>query len=189
MPLLDKCFFSATDPLKPIPPTDTHPNCQIDPVLKHIMRVSKQCVVLGSNISIDEQDIGFQGQHRNKQRISYKPVRDGFLVDTLCSEGYTYSWYFRNQATPRQWMERGLSPLHNRVMSLLQQLPKSSANYQCGMDNLFTSAKFANVCYNGSGRKVMIHGVCQQSQGISKSIIQEVVTRKDVLREKGKVKV
>ena len=74
-------------------------------------------------------------------------------------------------------------------MSFLEQLPKSSANYQCDMDNLFTSAKFANVCYNGSGRKVMIHGACQQSQGIPKSIIQEVVTRKDVLREKRKVKV
>ena len=124
-----KCFFSATDLLKPIPPTDTHRNWKIDPVLKHTMRVSKQCVVLGSNISIDEQDIGFQGQHRDKQHISYKRVRDGFLVDALCSEGYTYSWYFRNQAAPRQWMERGLSPLHSRVMSLLQQLPKSSANY------------------------------------------------------------
>ena len=103
---------------KPIPPTNTHPNWKIDPVLKHIMWVSKQCVVLGSNISIDEQDIGFQGQHSDKQCISYKCVGDGFLVDALCSEGYTYSWYFRNQAAPRQWMKQGLSPLHSRVMSL-----------------------------------------------------------------------
>ena len=49
-----KCSFSATDPLKPIPPTDTYPNWKIDPVLKHVMQVSKQCVVLGINIRIDE---------------------------------------------------------------------------------------------------------------------------------------
>ena len=75
-----KCFFSATDPLKSIPPTNTHPSWKIDPVLKHIMWVSTQCVVLRSNISIDEQDIGFQGQHRGKQHISYKCVGEGFWL-------------------------------------------------------------------------------------------------------------
>lgn len=97
-----KAFFSATNPLKPIPPTDSHPNWKIDPVLKHMMMmISKKCVVLGSNISIDEQDIGFQGQHKDKQRISYKRVGDGFLVDALCSDGYTFTWYFRNQVSPK----------------------------------------------------------------------------------------
>ena len=86
-----KTFFSATDPLIPTPPTSTHPNWKIDPVLKHMMKVSKDAIKLGKSISIDEQDIGFQGQHKDKQRISYKRVGDGFLVDALCADGYTFS--------------------------------------------------------------------------------------------------
>ena len=81
-----KIFFSATDPLLPTPPTTTHPNWKIDPVLKHMMRVSKDAIILGKSISIDEQDIGFQGQHKDKQRISYKRVDDGFLVVALCAD-------------------------------------------------------------------------------------------------------
>ena len=54
-----KIFFSATDPLVPTPPTIAHPNWKIDPVLKHMMRVSKDAIKLGKSISIDEQDIGF----------------------------------------------------------------------------------------------------------------------------------
>ena len=184
-----KVFFSATNPLIPTPPTTTHPNWKIDPVLKHMMRVSKEAMILGKSISIDEQDIGFQGQHKDKQRISYKRVGDGFLVDALCADGYTFSWYFRNQAAPKMWTSKGLSPLHSRVMSLLQQLPKSTAFYSCGMDNLYISPKFAKICYNKSGRRVMIHGVCRPSRGIPQCIVQEKVTRKaDILRSKGTVK-
>ena len=184
-----KIFFSATDPLLPTPPTTTHPNWKIDPVLKHMMRVSKEVIILGKSISIDEQDIGFQGQHKDKQRISYKRVGDGFLVDALCADGYTFSWYFRNQTAPKMWTSKGLSPLHSRVMSLLQQLPKSTAFYRCGMDNLYISPKFAKICYNNSGKRVMIHGVCRPSRGIPQCIVQEKVTRKDdLLRSKGTVK-
>ena len=87
------------------------------------------------------------------------------------------------------WTSKGLSPLHSRVMSLLQQLPKSSAFYKCGMDNLYISPKFAKISYNNSGKKVMIHGVCCQSRGILQCILQDKVSRKeDLLRSKGTVK-
>ena len=185
-----KAFFSAVDPIKPTPPTTSHPNWKVDPCLKHMMRVSKQCICLGENISVDEQDIGFQGQHKDKQRITYKKVGDGFLVDALSSEGYTYTWYFRNQIAPKVWTDKGLSPLHSRVMSLFQQLPNKSKNYRCGMDNLFISPKFAKICLNQSGRRIMIHGVCRENRGIPKNIIQQKVTKKeDIIKHKGTVKV
>ena len=184
-----KAFFSATNPLQSTPPTSTHPNWKIDPCLKHMMRVSKECICLGQIISVDEQDIGFQGQHRDKQRINYKKVVDGFLLDALSSDGYTFSWYFCNQLAPKTWIDKGLSPLQSRVMSLLQQLPKNIANYRCGMDNLLICPKFAKVCMNDSGRRVMIHGVCRKSRGIPKCITQQEVTRKeDLLQCKNTVK-
>ena len=184
-----KAFFSAADPLKPVPPTTSHPNWKVDALLKHMMRVSKEVVCIGQDISVDEQDIGFQGRHRDKQRISYKKVGDGFLVDALSADGYTFTWYFRHQQAPPQWIEKGLSPLHSRVMSRFQQLPENTKNYKCGMDNLFISAKFAKICLLHTGRRVMIHGVCRQSRGIPKCIHQEVVTHKDdLLRAKGTVR-
>ena len=184
-----KAFLSGTDPIKPVPPTTSHPNWKVDPLLKHMMRVSKEAIVMGQNISVDEQDIGFQGRHSDKQRISYKKVGDGFLVDALSADGYTFTWYFRNQRAPSEWTEKGLSPLHSRVMSLLQQLPDKTKNYKCGMDNLFMSAKFAKICYLHTGRNVMIHGVCRPSRGVPKCVYQEAVTQKDaLLRAKGTVK-
>ena len=69
-----KAFFAAVNPIKPTPPTTSHPNWKVDPCLKHMMRVSKECICLGENVSVDEQDICFQGQHKDKQRITYKKV-------------------------------------------------------------------------------------------------------------------
>ena len=37
-----------------------------------MMRVSKEAILIGQSISIDEMDIGFQGQHQDKQRVNYK---------------------------------------------------------------------------------------------------------------------
>ena len=57
-----------------------------------MIRVSKECMFIGRDISCDEQDIPFQGQHKDKQRVTSKKVGDGFLLDVLCVDGYTYSF-------------------------------------------------------------------------------------------------
>ena len=82
-------------------------------------------------------------------------------MDALCNEGYTYSWYFINQLASRKWIDYGLSPLHGRVMSLLEQLPGKTGNYICGIDHLFNSPKFAKQAFIESGKDVMTHGVCR----------------------------
>ena len=173
-----KEFFSATDPIIPTPSTNTHPNWRVDPCLKHFSRVSKECIYIGRSIGCDKQDIGFQGRHRDKQQVTFKNMGDGFLLDALCADGYTYSFYFINQAAPKSWTEKGLSPLHAQFMSLIGQLLDDTRNYVCGMDNLYISPKFENIMLNQSGRRVMIHGVCRPSRGIPKCIVQDTVTQK-----------
>ena len=88
-----------------------------------MIQVSKGAIFIDRDISIDKQDIIFQGKYTDKQMITYKKAGDGFLVDTLCSDGCTYTWYFRKQTAPKNWIDKGVSPLHTRVISLLQQLP------------------------------------------------------------------
>ena len=163
-----KAFFAGVNLILPTPSTSTHPNWKIDPLLKHMRRVSQDAIHIGRYISIDKQVIGFQGWHKDKQSVTFKKAGDGFLVDALCADGYTYAWYFRNQLAPKCWTDKELSPLHAWVMDLVWQLP--DRNYKCGMENLFMSPKFAKISKNDSGKGIMIHGVCRVSRGIPNCI-------------------
>ena len=146
-------------------------------------------MIPGKYGSVDEQDIGFQGNHPDKQRIGFKRKGDGFLVDTYCLKGgYTYSFYLRNHPSPKKFLEKNYSPLHSRVLSLFEQLP--SQNYKVGLDDLFISARFAKAS-EMLPQKVMIHGVARQKgRGVPKCVEQEVVASKNLLHKvRGTVKV
>ena len=172
-----KCFFTSVDPIPQTPSRDTHPNWKVHPFLKHTLQVSKEAVFMGRNLSCDEQTIGFQGNHKDKQRITYKKEGDGFLADCICSDGYTFSFHFRHQQASEKIMKTfGCSPLHARVLGLISQLPDKY--YTLGMDNLYNSAKLCRLCY-GMDQKVMVHGVTRPSlRGIPPAIKQEEVKRK-----------
>ena len=60
-----------------------------------------------------EQTVGFKGNHADKQRISYKREGDGFLIDTLCEDGYMYTIYARNMPAPKKYIDRKISPLNS----------------------------------------------------------------------------
>jgi len=59
--------------------------------------------LLGEKDSVDEQTIGFRGRHEDKLRITYKKEGDGFQCDALCDDGFTYSFYFRNELPPTDY--------------------------------------------------------------------------------------
>ena len=44
------------------------------------MRVAKYGIHISQSISVDEMDISFQGQHKDKQRVAYKKGGDGFFI-------------------------------------------------------------------------------------------------------------
>ena len=75
-------------------------------------QVSMQAMVLPEYISADEQTIGFHGASEFKSRITFKKTGDGFQADSLCSNGYTFTFYFRHQKAPQIYIDKGLSPLH-----------------------------------------------------------------------------
>ena len=92
-----KAFFTSVNPTKNQGNRNTHPNWKVHPLLIHMLAVSKEVVFLGRHLSCDEQTVAFKGNHKDKQRITYKREGDGFLVDCICSDGYTYCFFFRHQ--------------------------------------------------------------------------------------------
>ena len=107
-----KCCFACQDPKLPIPPRETHPNFKVDEYFRHIQLIFRYTWMPGRNLSGDEQTMGFKGRHPDKMRITYKKEGDGFQCDCICDNGYTFTFYFRNQPAPKRWLDQGLSPLH-----------------------------------------------------------------------------
>ena len=115
-----KSFFTSVNPSLPVPDRSSHPKWKVHPFLKHILQVSKDAAFIGKNLSCDEQTVGFQGNHRDKQRITYKKEGGGFLADALRSDGYTFVFHYRHQpASPKIMKERDCFPLHARVLDLV----------------------------------------------------------------------
>jgi hypothetical protein len=99
---------------------------------------------------------------------------DGFLADSIC-EGYTYSFFFRNQPAPAHYLNQGFSPTQSCVLFLFDTLP--CKNHVIGLDNLFMSAKLAWGAYT-SKNQVKIHGVVRRhNRGVPACAFQEDKTR------------
>jgi hypothetical protein len=88
-----------------VPSKKTHPNFKVDLFLAHMQEVSIEAWDCGQHLSGDEQTIGFKGHHCDKQRVSFKHEGDGFLTDTICDSGYTYSLYFHNLPAPKKYID------------------------------------------------------------------------------------
>ena len=89
--------------------------------------------------------MGCQSRYPYIYLSNYKAEGYGFQYDAICSDVYTYSFYFRNQAPHNISVNMNISPLHARVNDLLQQLPLS--NYKCAMGNLYISANLCRYVY------------------------------------------
>ena len=84
-----------------------------------MLNVFSQAYDVGRDISGDEQDASFQGRHELKQRVTFKKAGDGFLIDSICEDGYTISFYPRNMPPPQKWIDKGYSPTQARILFML----------------------------------------------------------------------
>ena len=175
-----KNLFAVQDPMLPIPPRHLSPNFKVDHFFSHILKVSSDAFEAGKHLSADEQDASFQGRHEDKQRVTYKKAGDGFLIDSICEDGYTMNFYPRNLPPPKYWIDKGYSLAHSRILFMLDAL--KDKHHTCGMDNLFISTKFVRGAFSECRSKVMAHGVCCTSgRGLPSCVIQENVNQNEVL--------
>lgn len=105
--------------------------------------VCPEAWLLSEWISINEQTIGFKGKHGDKLRMSYKREGDGFQCDAICDDGFTYSFYFRNEPPPEKYSH--MSGLHAQVLGLFDILQDEF--HRVGCDNLYVSAKLCKEAY------------------------------------------
>ena len=167
-----KYLFAVQDPMVPIPSRKKAPNHKVDHMFAHMLRVFADSYDVGKDIAGDEQDAPFQGRHQDKQRVTYKKAGDGFMIDSICEHGFTISFYPRNAAPPKKWIDKGFSPTHSRILSMFESL--DGKYFRCGMDNLFISAKFLYGAFEHCSSKVLVHGVCRKTgRGLPSSVYQE----------------
>ena len=181
-------YLAIQNPHRVAPSTKTHPNFKVDPLLKQLNLASIEAMHLPQDISVDEQSIGFSGMDRKKIRMKHKKKKEGYQADAICCRGYTYTFYFRHQAPPADYIEQGFAPLHARITFMFDQLKAS--NHNCFMDNLYMSALFAKRS-KLSKNKVNIHGVTRKDlKGIPSCVMQTKLDNKDMAQKaRGTIKV
>jgi hypothetical protein len=92
---------------------------------------------------MDEIDVGFQGAHRFKERITYKKAGDGFLVYALCDpNGYLYSFIVKfDSLWKKDWF--GLSKTFSAVVELVKRIPSDDKWHHVFFDNLYGNVNLA----------------------------------------------
>ena len=91
-----KCFLACQDPALPIPARKEQPLHKVEPLIAQVNLAGAQAWQLGRDLGGDEQSIGFQGNHPDKLRVTYKKEGDGFQGDAIGEDGYTHGVYMRN---------------------------------------------------------------------------------------------
>ena len=96
-----KYFLAVCDPITPPPTRSIHPNRKVQVMLKHTLCILKEAIIMGKYVSANKYTMSYKGCHPVIPCINYKREGDEFQCDALCSDGYTYSFYFRNQPAPK----------------------------------------------------------------------------------------
>ncbi len=155
-----KACFACQDLKLPIPSRKTHPNFKVDEFLRHLQLIFRYAWLPGQDISGDKQTMEFKGQHA-QATITYKKESDGFQADCLADDGYTFTFYLRNQPATKKYVGLGFSPLHSRVLALYDCLLEEY--HMIRFDNLYMSAKFCLGSFQHP-KKVMVEGVMRTNR-------------------------
>ena len=94
--------------------------------------------MLGFAIYIYEMTMHLKGHYADKISITYRG--EGYIshTDGICQKGYTYQIFMCTDTVPKTCLDKILSPLHARVMTLFDTAERK--HHQCDMDNIYNSA-------------------------------------------------
>ena len=104
----------------PLAQSSLIPLWKLEPLLSVMRRKFQELWDVGETVAFDEQTVACKANACLKSRIKFKRAGDGFLVDSVCDRGYTYSFHFRIE--PNETRDQMVSPLHNRCTEILEPL-------------------------------------------------------------------
>jgi hypothetical protein len=90
-----RCFFAYQNPVLEVPSTKTHPKYKADPFLLWMQTVLMDAWTLASMNPVMSNASDLQAIIRISSESITKKDGDGFLAESICKEGYTYSFFFR----------------------------------------------------------------------------------------------
>ena len=132
----------------------THPNWKVDPFSHHLNLVFIQAPVLPEKLSVDYQTIMFHGSSKLKSRIKNKKTGNAFQCNSICSDGYTATFFF----VINNLLENILKKVFRLYTLVLCSYLISFKIYTtlCTRDNLLMSATFVRNAIR-SKNKLKIH--------------------------------
>ena len=71
--------------------------------------------------------------------MTYKKEGGGLQYDYICEDGYTFTFYFINQRSPKKYIDQYISLFQSFVLSIIDQL--KDQNHYFGLDNIYKSTK------------------------------------------------
>ena len=145
---------------------------KIGPLHEHFVRVSKELLVPGRNVSVDEQLLKFKGRSKHTMMMNVKAAGKGFKIYSLCAENYIYAFKWTSKSTRITGLKKlpGLSPSESLVVQLCKELPDYyDGRYACYMDNFFTSIKLFKHL---RGLNIAAVGTCKSGSGFPRPLLE-----------------
>ena len=119
-----KCFFRIANPRIHPTPKIVQPNFKVDAFFENMRKFYLEAWDPSPCLTVDEQVQRFSSRWSRTRRCNFEREGDGLFIDALCNDGHTIACYPRNQPPPRKHTSIQCSPLHYRIMFLIDQLEK-----------------------------------------------------------------
>jgi len=133
-----KRYFYVSDPRIELNPQ--HWYKKLSPLAKQLQERFRCYFVLGTEVAIDEMMVRFCGRSFHTLKVKNKPIKQGYKIFALCSQGYTYGflWYSVSQGIGELTKLENLSLTASGVYQLAKLLPQGK-RWNLVLYNYFTN--------------------------------------------------
>ena len=113
---------------------------KLSPLAEQLQESFRHYFVPGTKVAIDEMMVRFCGRSLHTLKVKNKPIKQGYKIFALCSQGYTYGflWYSVSQGIAELAKLDNLSPTASGVYQLAKLLPQGM-RWNLVLDNYFTN--------------------------------------------------
>jgi len=133
-----KRYFHVSDPR--IELDRQHWYKKLSPLAEQLQERFHHYFVPGTKLAINKMMVRFCGRSLHTLKVKNKPIKQGYKIFALCSQGYTYGflWYSVSQGIAELAKLDNLSPTASGVCQLAKLLPQGM-RWNLVLDTYFTN--------------------------------------------------